>query len=69
MKLSEKDLQDACQYIMDEATKAAYGVNYKESGFSFNMRSMPITVREIVALFIEWLKMKKDERDSQKIIV
>lgn len=70
MKLTEKDRQDACGYIMEEACKAVYGDNYKEKGFRFDMQRMPITVREIIDLFIEWLKIKiANERTAKKDIV
>lgn len=70
MKLTEKDRRDACVYIMHEACKIAYGDNYKEKGFRFDIQRMPITVREIVDLFIDWLKIKiENERNAQKITV
>jgi hypothetical protein len=69
MKLSEQDLRNACDFIMHEACKIAYGDDYKEKNLGFSLRRMPITVREIVDLFIEWLKKKiTDEKTNQKII-
>lgn len=68
MKLTEKDKQDACTYIMHEACKAVYGDNYKEKGIDFSLSRTPITVREIIDLFIEWLKIKiENEKVEQKI--
>lgn len=70
MKLTEQDKQNACVYIMHEACKIAYGDNYKEKNLGFSLQRMPITVREIVDLFIEWLKLKiEDERNAQKTII
>ena len=58
MKLTEQDLQNVCEYIMREACKTVYGEKYKEEGFVFDIQRMPITVRQIVDTFIEWLKIK-----------
>lgn len=58
MKLTESDIQDACDYIMREACKTAYGDDYKEKGLRFNLARMPITVRQIVDEFIAWLKLR-----------
>lgn len=58
MKLTEKDKENACTYIMHEACRTIYGDDYKEKGVSFSLQRTPITVREIVDLFIEWLKIK-----------
>jgi len=67
MKLTEQDKQDACGYIMHEASKIAYGDDYKEKGMHFDLKKTTVTVREIVDLFIEWLKMKiESEKNNQK---
>lgn len=61
MKLTEKDLQDACSYIIDEICKAAYGDNYEKNGFSFD-RSTPNSIRTTVDFFIEWLKIRASKK-------
>jgi len=58
MKLTEKDLQDACDYIMHEACQAAYGANYKDKGVRFDVMRIPFSVRMSIDLFIEWLKIR-----------
>lgn len=70
MKLTEKDKQIACEYIMHEACKALYGDDYKEKNIHFDLRRTPITVRQIVDSFIDWLKIKiANERNAKKDIV
>lgn len=64
MKLTNKDLQDACEYIIDEVCKAAYGNNYKERGYYFDRRTTPNTIRETVDLFIEWLQKRAKEKKN-----
>lgn len=59
MKLSNRDLEEACEYIMQEILKNRYGDNYAEKGFNFNsINKTPTTVREIVDDFLVWLKMR-----------
>lgn len=69
MKLTEQDLQDACQFIMHESCKASYGDNYKEKNIHFDLRSTQFTIRQLVDLFIEWLKIwhQKRKANVQKI--
>lgn len=61
MKLTEKDLQNACEYVIDEICKATYGSNYKEKGFSFD-RSTPNSIRTTIEIFIEWLKIRASKK-------
>jgi len=65
MKLTEQDKQDACEYIMDEACKACYGLDYKEKGIHFRLDQTPFTVRESIDLFIEWLKIRAQEQKGE----
>ena len=65
MKLTEKDLQNACDYIMHEACKAAYGTNYKEKGVRFDIMRIPFSVRMSIDLFIEWLKIRAKNKNSK----
>lgn len=69
MKLTEQDKRDSCIYIMNEVCKAVYGDAYKEKDLRFDIQRMPITVREIVDFFIEWLKKRiADEKANQNIV-
>lgn len=65
MKLTEQDLQSACEYIMTETCKAVYGVDYKEKGLHFDLRSTPCTMRMFVDLFIEWLRKRAQEQKGK----
>ncbi len=69
MKLTEQDLQDACQFIMHESCKASYGEDYVTKGIHFDLRSTQFTIRQLVDLFIEWLKIwhQKRKANVQKI--
>lgn len=58
MKLTEKDLQDACAFIVDTISKDRFGGDYVEKGLSFDLQRTPITVREIVDTFLVWLKIR-----------
>ncbi len=59
MKLTEKDLQDACSFIMHEILKNRYGDEYAEKGFTFkSIDKTPTTIREIVDDFLIWLKIR-----------
>lgn len=64
MKLTEQDLQDACEYIMDQTCKATYGDNYKELDVKFDVCRIPFSVRTCVDLFIEWLKIHAKNKSS-----
>ncbi len=65
MKLTEQDLQSACGYIVEQTCKAVYGVDYKEKGLKFDIRSTPFTVRMSVDFFIEWLKKHVQEQKGK----
>ncbi len=59
MKLTDKDLQEACDFIMQSILKNRYGDEYAEKGFSFkSIDKTPTTVREIIDEFLVWLKIK-----------
>lgn len=59
MRLTDKDLENACNFIMQEILKDRYGIDYKEKGFTFNsIDKTPTTVREIVDEFLIWLKIR-----------
>lgn len=67
MRLTEQDKQDACGYIMDRACKIYYGDDYKEKGVTFSLGRIPCTVRELIDLFIEWLKKRaKEQKEGVK---
>lgn len=66
MKLTETDKQAACEYIMDQSCRIYYGDDYKEKDIHFSFDRVPVTVRQIVDLFIEWLKKKiQDDKTNQ----
>ena len=58
MKLTEQDLRDACEYIMDQVCVSSFGENYIEKEIHFDIKKSPVTVRMIVDFFIEWLKIR-----------
>ncbi len=59
MKLTSRDLENACDFIMHEILRNRYGDNYTEKGFTFNsIDKTPTTVREIIDTFLVWLKDK-----------
>lgn len=58
MKLTEQDKRDACEFIMDQSCRIYYGDNYKDRDIHFSFDKIPVTVRQIIDLFIEWLKIK-----------
>ena len=64
MKLTEQDFQDACTFIMTEICKTNYGDNFVEKGYHFDLKRMPITVRQIVDTFIEWIRIRNQEQKN-----
>lgn len=58
MKLTEQDKRDACAYVMDQSCKIYYGDDYEKKDIHFSIDRIPVTVRQIIDLFIEWLKIK-----------
>ncbi len=68
MKLTEQDLRDACSYIIEETCVSEYGKDYKEKGLKFKLGETKVTVRMIVDLFIEWLKIRHQQHTKNEKI-
>jgi hypothetical protein len=64
---AEQDLQDSCDYIVDQTCRAAYGDNYKEKDLRFDMRYTPFTVRMAVDFFIEWIKIRAEKQKNDNL--